>query len=66
MPPPLGLHFLSVSETTAGPGWRVSGTKNVLTATKKGSPIFKHLCKEDGREEEEAGFGYGLEVMWAC
>lgn len=39
-----------------------SKTKNVLTATKNRSPIFKHLCKEDGREEqEEAGFGYSLE-----
>ena len=47
-----------------------SKTKNVLIATKNQSPIFKHLCKEDGREEEEeeeeTGFGYNLEVMWAC
>lgn len=42
-----------------------SKTKSVLTATKNRSPIFKHLCKEGGWEEE-AGFGYSLEVMWAC
>lgn len=42
-----------------------SKTKNVLTATKNRSPVFKHLCKEGGWEKE-AGFGYSLEVMWAC